>query len=146
MGGSIRRGHQVYAQVCAACHGLERIAFRNREFMLSPLLYENASLFFPPATFFLWLHTNQPLIHTFTLSDDFLACCELQLSAAAVDHLYTNTRAAVVGICYTEEEAKALAAEKEYLDGPDDTGEVSCSLSLQKQSLPDSMKLTNGAL
>jgi ubiquinol-cytochrome c reductase cytochrome c1 subunit len=32
---------------------------------------------------------------------------------------------AVVGVCYTEEEAKALASEKEYLDGPDDTGEVS---------------------
>lgn len=56
---SIRRGHQVYAQVCAACHGLQRIAFRN-----------------------------------------------------------------LVGVCYTDEEAKALAAEKEYLDGPDDTGEM----------------------
>jgi ubiquinol-cytochrome c reductase cytochrome c1 subunit len=31
---------------------------------------------------------------------------------------------AVVGVCYTEEEAKALAAEKEYLDGPDDTGDM----------------------
>lgn len=26
---SIRRGHQVYQQVCAACHSLERIAYRN---------------------------------------------------------------------------------------------------------------------
>ena len=26
---SIRRGHQVYKNVCAACHSLERIAFRN---------------------------------------------------------------------------------------------------------------------
>lgn len=57
--GSIRRGHQVYAQVCAACHGLKRIAFRN-----------------------------------------------------------------LVGVCYTEEEAKALAADKEYEDGPDDTGSM----------------------
>jgi ubiquinol-cytochrome c reductase cytochrome c1 subunit len=56
---SIRRGHQVYAQVCAACHGLKRIAFRN-----------------------------------------------------------------LVGVCYTEEEAKALAADKEYEDGPDDTGSM----------------------
>merc|ERR1711966_205467 len=54
---SIRRGHQVYAEVCAACHGLKRIAYRN-----------------------------------------------------------------LVGVCYTEEEAKAMAADKEYPDGPDDTG------------------------
>ena len=26
---SVRRGHQVYAQVCASCHGLSRIAYRN---------------------------------------------------------------------------------------------------------------------
>jgi len=26
---SVRRGHQVYAQVCASCHGLEHIAYRN---------------------------------------------------------------------------------------------------------------------
>jgi ubiquinol-cytochrome c reductase cytochrome c1 subunit len=26
---SIRRGHQVYTQVCASCHGLRRIAYRN---------------------------------------------------------------------------------------------------------------------
>jgi len=26
---SVRRGHQVYAQVCASCHGLARIAYRN---------------------------------------------------------------------------------------------------------------------
>ena len=28
----------------------------------------------------------------------------------------------LVGVCFTEEEAKALAADKEYEDGPDDTG------------------------
>jgi len=54
---SIRRGHQVYAEVCAACHGLKRIAYRN-----------------------------------------------------------------LVGVCYTEDEAKEMALDKEYLDGPDDTG------------------------
>jgi len=27
--GSIRRGHQVYKNVCASCHSLDRIAFRN---------------------------------------------------------------------------------------------------------------------
>ena len=26
---SVRRGHQVYTQVCASCHGLSRIAYRN---------------------------------------------------------------------------------------------------------------------
>jgi len=26
---SLRRGHQVYAQVCASCHGLSRVAYRN---------------------------------------------------------------------------------------------------------------------
>ena len=57
---SIRRGHQVYAEVCAACHGLKRIAYRN-----------------------------------------------------------------LVGVCYTEDEAKEMALDKEYLDGPDDTGELS---------------------
>lgn len=56
---SIRRGHQVYAEVCAACHGLKRIAYRN-----------------------------------------------------------------LVGVCYTEDEAKEMAADKEYPDGPDDTGEM----------------------
>jgi len=54
---SIRRGHQVYAEVCAACHGLKRVAYRN-----------------------------------------------------------------LVGVCYTEDEAKEMAADKEYPDGPDDTG------------------------
>jgi cytochrome c1 len=60
---SIRRGHQVYAEVCAACHGLKRIAYRN-----------------------------------------------------------------LVGVCYTEEEAKQMAADKEYQDGPDDTGELADAL------------------
>lgn len=27
--GSIRRGYEVYRQVCAACHSMDRIAFRN---------------------------------------------------------------------------------------------------------------------
>jgi len=26
---SVRRGHLVYTQVCASCHGLKRIAYRN---------------------------------------------------------------------------------------------------------------------
>mmetsp|Transcript_60502 Transcript_60502/g.88595 ORF Transcript_60502/g.88595 Transcript_60502/m.88595 type:complete len:148 (+) Transcript_60502:146-589(+) len=60
---SIRRGHQVYAEVCAACHGLKRVAYRN-----------------------------------------------------------------LVGVCYTEDEAKEMAADKEYPDGPDDTGQFSCSV------------------
>jgi len=55
---SIRRGHQVYQQVCAACHSVEQLAFRN-----------------------------------------------------------------LVGVCYTEEEVKALCDEVEVEDGPDDTGE-----------------------
>jgi len=61
---SIRRGHQVYAEVCAACHGLKRVAYRN-----------------------------------------------------------------LVGVCYTEDEAKEMAADKEYPDGPDDTGQLSHALS-----------------
>jgi cytochrome c1 len=63
---SIRRGHQVYAEVCAACHGLKRIAYRN-----------------------------------------------------------------LVGVCYTEDEAKVMASDKEYQDGPDDTGQVFISLRLR---------------
>uniref|UniRef100_A0A061R6U7 Ubiquinol-cytochrome c reductase cytochrome c1 subunit n=1 Tax=Tetraselmis sp. GSL018 TaxID=582737 RepID=A0A061R6U7_9CHLO len=56
---SIRRGHQVYQQVCAACHSLDLVHFRN-----------------------------------------------------------------LVGVCYTEEEAKAMAAEIEVTDGPNDEGEM----------------------
>lgn len=57
--GSIRRGHQVYQQVCAACHSMEYIHWRD-----------------------------------------------------------------LVGVAYTEEEAKAMAAELEYEDGPNDEGEM----------------------
>jgi len=56
---SVRRGFQVYKEVCSACHSLKRIAFRN-----------------------------------------------------------------LVGVTHTEEEAKALAAEYEVEDGPDDDGEM----------------------
>ncbi|KAK9271867.1 hypothetical protein L1049_002232 [Liquidambar formosana] len=56
---SIRRGHQVYQQVCASCHSMSLIAYRD-----------------------------------------------------------------LVGVAYTEEEAKALAAEIEVVDGPNDEGEM----------------------
>jgi len=56
---SIRRGHQVYQQVCAACHSMEYIHWRD-----------------------------------------------------------------LVGVAYTEEEAKALAAETEVEDGPNAEGEM----------------------
>lgn len=56
---AIRRGHQVYTQVCAACHSLNLVCYRN-----------------------------------------------------------------LVGVAYTEDEAKALAEEIEIEDGPDDTGEM----------------------
>jgi len=56
---SIRRGHMVYAQVCASCHGLSAIAYRN-----------------------------------------------------------------LIGVCYTEEEAKAMAEDTEVMDGPNDEGEM----------------------
>ncbi|KXZ44456.1 hypothetical protein GPECTOR_67g296 [Gonium pectorale] len=56
---SIRRGHKVYQEVCAACHSMQ------------------------------YLHWRQ-----------------------------------LVGVCYTEEEAKALAAETEVTDGPNDEGEM----------------------
>ena len=57
--GAIRRGHQVYSQVCASCHGLRAIAYRN-----------------------------------------------------------------MVGVCYTEDEAKAMAEDIEVQDGPNDEGEM----------------------
>lgn len=56
---SIRRGYLVYKQVCATCHSLDRIAWRN-----------------------------------------------------------------LVDVAFTEEEAKAMAAEVEYKDGPDAEGEM----------------------
>jgi ubiquinol-cytochrome c reductase cytochrome c1 subunit len=56
---SIRRGYQVYQQVCAACHSLQYIHFRD-----------------------------------------------------------------LVGVAYTEEEAKAMAADVEVVDGPNDEGEM----------------------
>jgi len=56
---SIRRGYEVYKQVCAACHSLKYVAYRN-----------------------------------------------------------------LVGVCHTEEEAKAEAEEIQVLDGPDENGEM----------------------
>ncbi|KAF8557797.1 cytochrome c1, component of the mitochondrial respiratory chain [Imleria badia] len=56
---SIRRGFQVYREVCAACHSLDRIAWRN-----------------------------------------------------------------LVGVSHTVDEARALAEDIEYADGPDDNGEM----------------------
>ncbi|CAN1817631.1 Cytochrome c1 1, heme protein, mitochondrial [Linum perenne] len=56
---SIRRGHQVYTQVCASCHSMSLISYRD-----------------------------------------------------------------LVGVAYTEEEAKAMAAEIEVVDGPNDEGEM----------------------
>lgn len=56
---SIRRGHQVYTQVCASCHSLSRISYRN-----------------------------------------------------------------LVGVCYSEDEAKKLAAAITVVDGPNDEGEM----------------------
>lgn len=56
---SIRRGYQVYKQVCAACHSMQYIHFRD-----------------------------------------------------------------LVGVAYTEDEAKAMAAEEEITDGPNDEGEM----------------------
>jgi len=57
--GSIRRGYQVYKQVCAACHSMRYLAFRN-----------------------------------------------------------------LVGVSHTEEEVKELAMEDQFLDGPDESGEM----------------------
>ena len=56
---SIRRGFQVYKEVCSACHSMDYIHYRD-----------------------------------------------------------------LVGVSHTENEAKALAAEYEYVDGPDDKGEM----------------------
>ncbi|KAJ7576865.1 cytochrome C1 family-domain-containing protein [Mycena floridula] len=56
---SIRRGYQVYREVCAACHSLDRIAWRN-----------------------------------------------------------------LVGVSHTADEARVMAEEHEYQDGPDDAGEM----------------------
>ncbi|CAN6575097.1 unnamed protein product [Malus baccata var. baccata] len=56
---SIRRGHQVYTQVCASCHSMSLISYRD-----------------------------------------------------------------LVGVAYTEEETKAMAAEIEVTDGPNDEGEL----------------------
>ena len=55
----IRRGHQVYQQVCASCHSMSLISYRD-----------------------------------------------------------------LVGVAYTEEEVKAMAAEIEVVDGPNDEGEM----------------------
>ncbi|XP_010269609.1 PREDICTED: cytochrome c1-2, heme protein, mitochondrial-like isoform X2 [Nelumbo nucifera] len=56
---SIRRGHQVYQQVCASCHSMSLVSYRD-----------------------------------------------------------------LVGVAYTEEETKAMAAEIEVVDGPNDEGEL----------------------
>jgi cytochrome c1 len=59
LGNSIRRGYQVYREVCSTCHSLDRIAWRN-----------------------------------------------------------------MVGVSHTVDEAKAMAEEVEYEDGPNDTGDM----------------------
>uniref|UniRef100_A0A7R9YFS8 Cytochrome c domain-containing protein n=1 Tax=Pinguiococcus pyrenoidosus TaxID=172671 RepID=A0A7R9YFS8_9STRA len=56
---AVRRGFQVYKEVCSSCHSLERIAFRN-----------------------------------------------------------------LVGVCFTEDQAKKLAESYEIVDGPNDEGEM----------------------
>ncbi|KAL7094937.1 hypothetical protein ABFS83_11G129400 [Erythranthe nasuta] len=56
---SVRRGHQVYQQVCASCHSMSLVSYRD-----------------------------------------------------------------LVGVAYTEEETKAMAAEIEVVDGPNDEGEM----------------------
>lgn len=56
---AIRRGYQVYSQICASCHSLKFVRWRN-----------------------------------------------------------------LVNVAYTEDEVKAMAAEVDYEDGPDDTGEM----------------------
>jgi len=69
---SIRRGHQVYQQVCAACHSMRFVHWRQ-----------------------------------------------------------------LVGVCYTEDEAKALAAETEVVDGPNDEGEMFTRPGRLADTLPD---------
>lgn len=56
---AIRRGHQVYSQICAACHSLELVAYRT-----------------------------------------------------------------LIGVAFTEDEVKNMAAERDHLDGPDASGEM----------------------
>ena len=68
---SLRRGHQVYTQVCASCHSLNRIAYRN-----------------------------------------------------------------LVGVCYSEEEAKKLAAEITVVDGPNDQGTYLAICEYCRRGLP----------
>ncbi len=66
---SLRRGYQVYKEVCSACHSMNLVAFRN-----------------------------------------------------------------LVGVTHTEAEAKELAAEYEYVDGPNDKGEMFTRPGAVKQS------------
>mmetsp|Transcript_2652 Transcript_2652/g.3627 ORF Transcript_2652/g.3627 Transcript_2652/m.3627 type:complete len:295 (-) Transcript_2652:41-925(-) len=56
---AIRRGHQVYTQICAACHSLELVSFRT-----------------------------------------------------------------LIGVAFSEQEVKNMTAELDFVDGPDDTGEM----------------------
>ena len=69
---SIRRGYQVYKQVCSACHGMEQLAFRN-----------------------------------------------------------------LVGVAYTEEEAKTFAEEYEYAADPDEEGNPTTRLGKISDYFPN---------
>ncbi|KAJ3378239.1 cytochrome c1 [Entophlyctis sp. JEL0112] len=69
---SIRRGYQVYREICAACHSMSLVSWRT-----------------------------------------------------------------LVGVSHTEEEAKAMAAEYEYEDGPDDTGAMFMRPGKLSDRLPD---------
>ncbi|KAJ6816885.1 cytochrome c1-2, heme protein, mitochondrial isoform X1 [Iris pallida] len=73
---SIRRGHQVYQQVCASCHSMSLISYRD-----------------------------------------------------------------LVGVAYTEEETKAMAAEIEVVDGPNDEGEMFTRPGKLSDRFPSHMRM-----
>ena len=89
----------VYKQVCAACHSMRYLAYR----FDSPLN--------PPVAVFLSNpHYSEPY---FLIQPYFSTTCHS-----------THTARNLVDVTHTEDEAKALAEEEQFLDGPAEDGEM----------------------
>jgi len=91
---SVRRGHQVYTQVCASCHGLARIAYRN----LTNVCYSEAEARLSP-------RSPQP-------------------APALEQRSTSTSRRAAPHHAARAPQVKAMAEDTDVMDGPNDEGEM----------------------
>merc|ERR1719154_900274 len=104
--GSVRRGYQVYKQVCSACHSMKFISYRH----LRDIAYTESEL-----------KAEAAEIRVMDGPNDQGEMFERE--GKHTDYFpkpYPNDKAAA----YTESELKAEAAEIRVMDGPNDQGEM----------------------